>query len=201
MKIAVWCSTGKRDKYKDTDAEGLPEFHKKSIKPNFIYMDDQIKQPDETHISIDVLTQKLNPELFPYIDGMGSSHSFDAIVLENCPIQLPKFKSSLEKKHVLLHNCMILLKENGLLFARVPSMIVNHPSILFQKDQDISSSLGTLHYQGPSGNPKYIIYKFEPAMRGGTTVKHLQSICKKHKIPYSGLRKQELIQLLTSLKV
>ena len=202
MKTAVWCSTGRRTFRKDTDAEYLPELNRST----FVYMDDQIKNPDQTHIPIDVLTSKLDPNL------LSDVHSYDAIVLENCPINFYPYKQSNEKKHTLLYNCMILLKNNGKIFVRSPSTIKGYGP--FEENKTLNSTLGSFHYLGPSKNPKYMIFKFQAIHEGiprrtssettpprRTTVKELQTICKQHHLRYTGLRKAELTDLLKKMNL
>lgn len=208
MKTAVWCSTGRRTIRKDTDAEYLPELSRST----FVYMDDQIKKQDETHISLDVLTTKLDPEVIPNV------HSFDAIVLENCPINLYQYKQSNEKKHTLLYNCMLLLKNQGKLFVRSPSTIKGYGP--FEEHKILNSTLGLFQYIGPSKNPKYMIFKFQaiheeiprrtssgisqqtsPETNKRTTVKELQTICKENHLRYTSLRKAELTELLKKMNL
>lgn len=146
-RVAVWCSVGKNTKgRKPTDVDTLVG---KEIPENveFTYIDTLVPNTgDRTHKNINVLDEKQS------IQSLGSHsidpHSFDAVLLENCPLNNPVGFLNLHTSDIIIHNLSLMLKDNGKVYIRV----------MFDATKDIN----LMTHQHSKGKPSYFPFIKSP---------------------------------------
>lgn len=117
-RVAVWCSTGKyKTPEKSTDVGQLKIQEDLPQHSTFVYMDNTISSPSKHRINIDLIAEKHTRESL--MNHSIDLHSFDAVVMENCPVNVPVNYVNIQMGDILTHNLGMMLKNGGLVFVRV----------------------------------------------------------------------------------